>query len=69
MCSSDCMACKILKKSVDFATRIELINSVNFNATTLKLAEKFGHAFSHLFIFFNIFAQGQGFDAVTVEIS
>ena len=39
------------------------INSVNFNATTLKLAEKFDHLFSHLFIFHNTFAQGHGFDA------
>ena len=45
------------------------INSVNFNATTLKLAEKFYRPFSHLFIFRNIFAQGHGFDAVTVAIS
>ena len=37
------------------------INSVNFNATTLKLAEKFDHPFSHLFIFGNKFAQGHGF--------
>ena len=45
------------------------INSVNFNATTLKLAEKFVHPCSHLFIFGNIFAKGHGFDAVTVTIS
>ena len=38
------------------------INSVNFNATSLKLAEKFDHTFSHLFIFRNIFAQSHGFD-------
>ena len=44
-------------------------NSVNFNATTLKLAEKFDHPFSHLFIFRNIFAQGRGFDAEVVAIS
>ena len=28
-----------------------LINSVNFNTTTLKLAGKFVHLFSHLFIY------------------
>ena len=58
---------KILKKIIDLAMRIEL--TVNFNATTLKLAEKFDHSFSHLFIFRNIFAQGHGFNAVMVAIS
>ena len=43
-------------------------NSVNFNATTLKLAEKFDHSFSHMFIFLNIFALVHGFDAVTIAI-
>ena len=47
----------------------QIKNSVNFNATTLKLGEKFYHPFSDLFIFHNIFAQGHGFDAVTVAIS
>ena len=61
------LACKILKKIIDLATQIEL--TVNFNATNLKLVEKFDHPFSHLFIFRNIFAQGHGFDAVTVAIS
>ena len=42
------------------------INSVDSNATLRKLAEKFDHTFSHLFIFRNIFAQGHMFDAVTV---
>ena len=60
------MARNILKKIIDLAMGIEL--TVNFNATTLKLAEKFDHPFSHLFIFRNIFAQGHGFDAVTVAI-
>ena len=45
------------------------INSVNFNATTVKLVEKFDNSFSHIFIFGNIFAQGNGFDAVTVKHS
>ena len=45
------------------------INSVNINATTLKLADKFDHPLKHLFIFGNIFAQGHGFDAMTVTIS
>ena len=58
---------KILKKINGLATRIEL--TVNFNATTLKLSEIFDHPFSHLFIFGNIFAQGHGFDAVTVTSS
>ena len=62
------MARKILKKIIDLATPIEL-TLVNFNATTLKLTEKFDNSFSHLFIFRNIFAQGHGFDAVTVTIS
>ena len=44
------------------------INAVNFNATTQKLAEKFDHPFSHLFIFRNLYAQGHGFDVVTVAI-
>ena len=57
------MARKILKKIIDLATRIEL--TVNFNATTLKLPEKLNDPFSHVFIF----AQGHGFDAVTVAIS
>ena len=45
-----------------------LINSFNFNATTLKLPEKFDHPFSHLLIF-NIFAYGHSFDAVPVKSS
>ena len=44
----------IFKKIIDLAKRIEL--TVNFNATTLKPAEKFGHPFSHLFIFGHIFS-------------
>ena len=44
------------------------INSVNFNATTPKRAEKFDHPFSQLFLFRNMFAEGHGFDAVTVAI-
>ena len=35
-------------------------NSGNFNVTTLKLAEKFDHPFTHLFRFGNISAQGNG---------
>ena len=54
------MARKILKE-------IEL--TVNFNVTTLKLAEKFDHNFSHTFTFGNIFVQGRGFDAVTAKTS
>ena len=42
------------------------VNSVNLNAMTLKLADKFDHPFSHLFIFHNKFAVGHGFDAVMV---
>ena len=42
--------------------RTNRINSVNFNATSLKLDEKFDHPFSHVFIFGNIIAQGHGFD-------
>ena len=61
------MALKAIKKIIDVATGIEL--TVNFNATTLKLAEKFDRSFSHLFIFRNIFAQGHGFDAVTAALS
>ena len=45
------------------------INSVNFNATTLKLGEKFDHPFSHLFVYGYIFAQGHGFDAMAVKSS
>ena len=58
------MARKILKKIIDLGTRIGL--TVNFNATPLKLAEKFDHPFSHLFKFRYVFAQGDGFDAVKV---
>ena len=36
------------------------INSVNFNAPTLKLAEKFDHPFLRLFLFRNIFALDHG---------
>ena len=61
------MARKILKNNIHLATPIVL--PVDFNATTVKLAEKFDHPFSHVFIFLNIFAQGHGFDAVTVAIS
>ena len=63
------MTRKIFKKIIDIndmATRIEL--NVNFNAMTLKLAKKFDHPFLHL-LFRNTFAQGHGFDAVTVAIS
>ena len=60
----DAMARKILMNIIDLATRIEL--TLNFNATTLKRAEKFDHPFSHLFIFHNIFAQGHGFNAMTM---
>ena len=45
------------------------INSVKFNASTMKLAEKFDHIFPHMFIFGNILSQGHGFEAVTVTIS
>ena len=62
------MARKILKKIIDLVRLSEFINSVYFNATTLKLAEKVEHTFSHLFIFCSVFPQGHGFDAVTVEI-
>ena len=62
------MAHKILKKIYGLATRIELTLSI-FNATTLKLAVKIDHLFSHLLIFGNIFAHGHGFDAMTVTIS
>ena len=58
---------KILKKIIDLATKIKL--TVNLNAMTLKLADKFNHPFSHLFIFCNIFAQGHWFDAVMVAFS
>ena len=61
------MARKILNKNHSFGNA-NRINSVNFNATTLKLAAKFDHQFSHLFIFRNIFVQGHGFDAVTVAM-
>ena len=45
------------------------INSINFNATTLKFAEKFDHPFSHFFIFGSIFALGHVFDTMMVTIS
>ena len=45
---------------------INRINSGNYSVATLKFAEKFDHLFSHIFIFSNIFAQSNGFDAVTV---
>ena len=61
------MVRKILNKIINLATQIEL--TLNFNARTLKLAEKFDHPFSHLFIFLNIFAQGHWFVAVKVAIS
>ena len=40
----------------------DLIHSANFDATTLKLAEKFDHPLLHLFIICNIFAKGHGFE-------
>ena len=61
------IALKILKKILDLAMQIKL--AVNINATTLKLAEKFDHLFSYLFLFHIIFAQGHGLNAVTVAIS
>ena len=45
------------------------INSGIFDATTLKFFEKFDHTFSRMFLFGNAFAQGHGFDAVTVTSS
>lgn len=42
------------------------INSANFNAMTLNLAENFDHLFSHIFILGNVFAQGLGVDAVMI---
>ena len=42
------------------------IKKENFNATSVKLSEKFDHLFSHIFISSNIFSQGHGFDAVPV---
>ena len=50
------IAGKIFQKINDLATQIELTG--NFNATILKLAEKFGHPLTHLFLFGNMFAQG-----------
>ena len=62
------MARKIIKERIDLTMRIKL-TLVNFIGTNLKLVEKFDRPFSHLFIFRNIFAQGHGFDAVTLAIS
>ena len=59
---------KILKKIIDSATLIELTLLILMLRPWLKLAEKFDHPFSHFFIFRNIFAQGHGFEAVTVAI-
>ena len=59
---------KILKKICVFYNA-NWINSANFNDTILQPAEKFGHTFLHLFIFRNIFAQGQNFDSATVTRS
>ena len=64
----EAMECKILKKIIGLATRIDL--TFHFNSTTLKLAEKFYHPlFSHLFIFVYMFAQGHDFDVVTIASS
>ena len=46
-----------------------LVNSSNFNATNLKISEKFDHPFSHLFIFGDMFPESHGFDAVPIAIS
>ena len=42
------MTHKMLKKMIDWATQIEL--TVNFNATTPTLAEKFNHSFYQMLI-------------------
>ena len=47
------MASKILKKGNALATRIKL-TQINFNPTTMKLAEKVNHLFSHVFMFCNM---------------
>ena len=50
-------------------SNVNRINSANFTATTLKLAEQFDHPFSHLLILGNMFAQGHGCDVMTVTSS
>ena len=45
------------------------INSGNFNATTVKLADKFDFPYAHLYILDHIIAQDQFVDAVTVTSS
>ena len=57
----------MLLEIIGLAMRIEL--TLNFNAATLIVAEKFEHIFLHLFIFSNIFATDHGFDAVTIKSS
>ena len=42
------------------------VNSSNFNATTLRFAEKFEHPFSQVFLFGNMFHESHGFVAVPV---
>lgn len=48
------MASKIFKNINEFG-KANRINSGNFNATTVKFAEKFGNPSSHLFLFCYIY--------------
>ena len=54
-------------KLIDLAIRIELTSY--FNATILKLSEKFYHPFSHVFIFGNMLPESHGLVAVPVTRS
>ena len=39
------------------------MNSINFNATTVRFAEKFDIPFSHVFIFGDMFPESRGYVA------
>ena len=50
----------LYKIKVNWFSDKNRVNSSNFNATILKLSEKFDHSFSHVFIFGNVFLESYG---------
>ena len=56
-------------KWIDIFGLANWVSSSNFNDTTLRVAEKFDHPFSHVFIFGNMFHESHGFISVPVTRS
>ena len=56
---------QITEKLIDFRDK-NRVSSIIFNCTILKFFEKFGHPFSHVFIFGNMLPESHSCDAVPV---